>query len=550
MNARIQINYHKMSIKKSKKKARKPFGIYFTCYFLIINNDQQIRPKMNSKCLSILVLIALRNVHSCTIEPQNSIVSTNWTLDDNMPFYSDTSSSKNNEQDAAESFKNLLGEIFNLPLDLVQNFYNKYWLSTTLETQNDSTGAFFQEAENHLKNNQFNLALEFYNKSLDLALNSNQTSVSLVLSKLTQTYLKLNSSQKEGIEHFDSILNRIKNDTANIQLKLEVLYSQAVLCEQQKDYHASLRRHFERLSILKQNAGSIMIKNYTIQLSDTYYCIGYVYHLIGHAKEALENFKSSYELVDVVGDKDKLGMVLRAMSDCYLRLNEHDKAIEYLNEALSIYQHPSDNVDHGLAAKTLRALGMAYRFEKDYESALTYFKQAYDLNEKNLDQNTKQIFHSLNDYADCLYLLHRFQEALDLFEKSLDLQQQSDETYFKTLHIIALCHRKLAAYSKSIDYFKRMVNFLEDNQNTTDSMIKRRGKLMVLSVELGNLHNLMHDFQSASVFYEHGLNLYKQLHDKQSSREREDILELMKSLSKVYAFLGIILKKCIVKSWF
>ncbi|MBI3143422.1 MAG: HAMP domain-containing histidine kinase [Bacteroidetes bacterium] len=95
---------------------------------------------------------------------------------------------------------------------------------------------------------------------------------------------------------------------------------------------------------------------------------------------------------------------------------QYEKASEYLNERLAIYQEKRD-VDGQV--RTLLWLGEIHRASRAFHRSLDY----YDMAERLLDGNTKteDYAHLLNRRAATFYEMNRVDEALSLSQKSLSL---------------------------------------------------------------------------------------------------------------------------------
>jgi len=120
-----------------------------------------------------------------------------------------------------------------------------------------------------------------------------------------------------------------------------------------------------------------------------------------------------------VGDRIKQGRTLSYIGKIYLFLEKNQKALDYLNQALTLSQQTKDNKQ---TANILADIGVIYSLIGEEQKALNYYNQALPLSQRVGDnQETAFILTEIGKiYSD----LGTEQKAIDYFNQSLDLTQK------------------------------------------------------------------------------------------------------------------------------
>jgi len=140
---------------------------------------------------------------------------------------------------------------------------------------------------------------------------------------------------------------------------------------------------------------------------------------LGHFKEAQASYEEAAKVQRAIGDKSGLTLSLESLGSFYLDHLQNDKSLDYSNQALQIAR---DNEDANSQADILINIGGAHFNKGEYQVALTYYQQAYDLRSK-LNQDTTLPLH---DLAETNKLLGHYDTALDQYLKALDAQRAAN----------------------------------------------------------------------------------------------------------------------------
>ena len=157
---------------------------------------------------------------------------------------------------------------------------------------------------------------------------------------------------------------------------------------------------------------------------------------------------------------------LLSKAESYLQQYPKDdaKAIATFKEALALSRSQNGSV-HATTSKILRHISTCYNNLKDYQNALPFLKENVSCLKSLHGENNRNYIIELNDYALNYYRLKRYNDAIPLYRKAIEM----DDKYFanshhldrKTFHSnLILCYEALGEYNKTIPLQKRVTKVL------------------------------------------------------------------------------------------
>ena len=253
-------------------------------------------------------------------------------------------------------------------------------------------------------NNQIGKALEFYEKSLEM---------------------KKESDDTEGIP---LVLNDIAGalyDTGKYENAIEK-YKEAVIFTEQTG---------------NKKISAILLNN-----------IAQVYENTFQYENALDYYHKSVEITNELDNKDESAVLYEKMADVHLERNEFDKAIENLQQTLKIDEELKDESKVGA---TLNNMGIAYQSLGRKEEALDYYHKSLDITEKQGDR--LQVSIALNNIGNVNFDWQKFNEAIEYYEKSIRIKEDID---YKTglalsLHNIGNAYKALKNYPLALNFYQK-----------------------------------------------------------------------------------------------
>lgn len=211
--------------------------------------------------------------------------------------------------------------------------------------------------------------------------------------------------------------------------------------------------------------------------------IGSVYYFQAQYDLALENYRKAQQLFASLGNRYEaarslLGLALtfqaqqklpEALSNFEQALKEFealDDRDEIANALASIGSIQYDQGNYEAASKTLQRLpsllsdsgnllrvAAAFYMQKDYAQALTYYEQAFELANRNL--NTAAAISALTGAANCYYNQRDYDRALEFYTRSLEFSEKIDDQsgVATQLQNIGNVHRARGDYGSALQSY-------------------------------------------------------------------------------------------------
>ena len=154
-----------------------------------------------------------------------------------------------------------------------------------------------------------------------------------------------------------------------------------------------------------------------------------------------------------------------------LKVNELDKAIDVLNDALIVAKKNKDKP--GIAGINI-VYGAIYKSWGRYEKAIEYYEEALSIRveENNLQDEAKV----LNGLAQCYQHLNRNEKAFEYYNRSIEIKKSLDDKQgvANSLSNLSMYYKNLGEYGKAIEaseeaieYFGMIENPMSEFRNKT-----------------------------------------------------------------------------------
>jgi tetratricopeptide (TPR) repeat protein len=207
------------------------------------------------------------------------------------------------------------------------------------------------------------------------------------------------------------------------------------------------------------------------------------YHSISVQNTKNGNYDKATEYLDKASDMEPenadgyYGWVLLY----YYR--DFNKALTYLNK----YDSYTPDYDDYVGDDNIHyAKGLCYKGLKDYSKALEHFNLAIESELKDHDENW--IYHLLfYQKARTLHLLNRHEEAIALYDKTIDSWERSSESfYYKGLAQLAMNDTV-----HGLENIETALELIKKGHKTSDSYVELFDEVYQLQIEhsLSNLRN-------------------------------------------------------------
>lgn len=168
----------------------------------------------------------------------------------------------------------------------------------------------------------------------------------------------------------------------------------------------------------------LTLLEYAVELkpdfSDGQYFLGLAYKEDKQFEKAIECFNKCLKLEEEAEDDEIIHKLYDFISDCYQRLENYDRAIEYQQKCIDCYpsiwdkQHP------------LYTLGFIYNRKGDHRKAIELYNKAI---EEDPDSDFVSTLYS--QLSEQYYQLNELEKALECLEKAVSLKPDNDEAFYK-----------------------------------------------------------------------------------------------------------------------
>ncbi|CAF1589657.1 unnamed protein product, partial [Didymodactylos carnosus] len=231
-------------------------------------------------------------------------------------------------------------------------------------------------------------------------------------------------------------------------------------------------------------------------------------------------------------------------------MDEYDLAIDYLIKAQDMFEKTEH---YQQQTSSLAKIGIIYEENKDYDRALNYYRQQYELNEKYIPTNNQELITNFNWIIDVYKKNDDYDSALDYCRENLtnipegnhlrsghilkaiahlllikDEREQAWQYYQKALVSFEKCHpsENLAM----IDCLKMLSAFYADECQFDQALAKRKKLLNLqkqiypLSLDLafsyrfiGEIYFEMKMYTDALYYFTKALKLYETFDEQQDT---------------------------------
>ena len=278
-------------------------------------------------------------------------------------------------------------------------------------------------------------------------------------------------------------------------------------------------------------------------------------------RAALPKFEYALALYQEAGDRKGEAITLGHLGNCYKRLGEHSRALDYLHRALAMKRELGERLEEG---KTLTHLGLVYWEMGDYQQAIETLTQgialARELGDRQLEaaalNNLSLVYDEQGDYPRSLeqyqralelhratnfpegesstlgniggvyLLLGRFREALGYYQQALAISERLNlkPSASQDLGNLALCQLGLGEVTEALSTFDRALGLARETGLKKEEADWLKGKGSAL-LRLGKYNAALDAFQQALQVYE------------QAGLKRE-LFEALNYLGSLHVLLG------------
>ncbi|HHE37505.1 MAG TPA: tetratricopeptide repeat protein [Candidatus Cloacimonetes bacterium] len=349
-----------------------------------------------------------------------------------------------------------------------------------------------------------------------------------LFNNLADTYIRFNDFNK-ALEYYQKAL-ALSQKTNNKEEIANALNNIGITYWNLSDYEKSLESHHESLAIFKAINSK---KNIAVTLNN----IGNVYQSLSNYDKSLKFHLKSLKIYEDTKDEKGIASSLNNIGILYMKLTDYDHALDFFQRSLDICR----NIDFLQGeANALNNIGAIYFDQKNYKKALENFQNSLNSLEKTGDKSS--IAATLNNIADVYAGLGDNKQALNHFKRALKFETEINNRFG-----IALCLKNMGMllqndhqYSKASEHFEKSLQIADE--------INSKELLQEIYLTLSDLNSLQENFQTAL----ENFKKYSKIKDEVFSEESVKKISEMRTIyeterkekeAEIYRLQNIDLKK-------
>jgi tetratricopeptide (TPR) repeat protein len=238
----------------------------------------------------------------------------------------------------------------------------------------------------------------------------------------------------------------------------------------------------------------------------------WIYRNLGQYRQTISFCQKALQIAQDSKDYFREAFIRLDIALVYLDLGQYDLALEKLHEALKFSQKYREKIGTLTPEiDILSKLGLVYRINKRYESAIDYLQQALEKQELVVlfGLPAKLRPDILNNLGLVYFQVGEYSKALAVYNQALEHDSWTPNTKIYTLNYIGLVYAETGEYSKALDNYQQALNRFRELKDILgeSETLKNIGKLL----EKQNQPEL------AIVFHKESVNLTEEI--RQGLRE-------------------------------
>ena len=373
----------------------------------------------------------------------------------------------------------------------------------TAQNQKNEADRLLTEGKQKLKQNQFQAALEEFEKALALYQQAkDRKSESDTFYSIGDVYYA-QTEFSQAIAFYEQALVIWKEvGDAYGNVKDERTQEAATLNNIGLSY-SNLSQYPKALEYLQQALAIRQQINDRSGIGQSLNNIGFIYKNLGQYPKALDHYQQALVISKQIGDRAGVGAILNNIGGIYYRLGQNAKALEYLQQALAIRQQIGDRSGIG---ESLNNIDFIYKSLGQYPKALEYYQQALVIRQQIGD--AKGVGTTLNNIAGIYFSLREYPKALEYYQQALAIIKQIGDrsSIGESLKNIGLIYKSLGEYPKALEYYQQA---LVIRQQIGDA----KGIGNTLNY-IGTIYGSLAQYPKALDYYQQALAISKQISDR------------------------------------
>lgn len=353
----------------------------------------------------------------------------------------------------------------------LQTLIEKVENSTTVSQKLDALGGVIQFCSVHSVYEEGNKYIKIAQEILESYENKND--LFNILTAIGNFYTKTGEYSKAIDIHSEALKISIANN--DVAMECRSLYNLGIVYYYLGDYSQALEYVSD---CVNKNQGAE-----TSELTYLYYnALGEIYRQMGNYELALSNL---FKILELLSDDDThnriKGQCLQNIGSVYLSTKQYDKSLEYLMQALDLYQKEEHSEFEALA---LNNLGALYGMIEQYPTAIEHLKRALDIHRKIGGLNKDIIANTLSNLAEAFFKIDKYDLSIQYWMQALEIAQPigAKHRLFEIHEGLFAVYKKLEEYEKALYHHELYMQFKEE-VFTRESSEKLQKMVIIHQVE-------------------------------------------------------------------
>jgi transcriptional regulator with GAF, ATPase, and Fis domain len=182
-------------------------------------------------------------------------------------------------------------------------------------------------------------------------------------------------------------------------------------------------------------------------------------------KDAYKSIQLSTEALEkskVLDYRKGIAHALKTLGTANIWVSKNEDAVTYLFDAITIFK---ELVDKKNEAETFYYVGANFRYLSDYDSAIKYYNECYNIN--NEIGNEMGMADGLNGLGTVYYSIEKNDKALEVLLESqkLCIKHKDTDIYVKVLDGLGETYHNLKKYDTALEYYNKCAAICAETGN-------------------------------------------------------------------------------------
>ncbi len=323
------------------------------------------------------------------------------------------------------------------------------------------------------------------------------------------------SNAYKKLHKIDKFSSKNSNDLSLIEFKL--IETKINLVLNKMDTVDNLLKQIKIMLDDYNNKYSVEFKKMEADYYNTY---GLVEDRKSHWKNAINYYKKSLKIFDIVGDNINLALVYHNYGNILQKIGDYNNAMQYLYNSLDIRKNIGNKYD---ILETLNSIGIIKAKKGLLDEAEQYFNNCLNITNE-INDNYKKL-KIVNNLGNINKIKGNYNKAIQYYTEAHNYADfvGDKKVYISANFNIGSAYIDLGNLDQAIQIYVKMINSI----NNYDKYISG-----IIFNNLGLIYEKKGEYSSAKIYYEKSLSIRNELGNK------KDLANTIQNLGKILMIQG------------